>query len=444
MLTSRVTRPRQLLAVGVLSAVGFVAPAAPAGAAGETCLGAPATIVGSGTINGTSGPDVIVGSAVADTIDGGGGHDYICAGAGNDHILGGAGDDQVNDGAGADVVDLGAGADHLTTYSVKDQHDVFQGGPDLDSIHYDRTATVKVNLRTTFADDGEAGEADKISGIEVVSGGSGNDTLTGSDGPDLLFGGNGNDTLTGGLGSDFVNGQEGDDLLVESVADQVADVIYGGNGTDEVSYANRTVSIYIFLTGVPFSGEYDEGDVIHEVENARGGKKHDFIEGTAGGNILIGGDGSDHIVDGLGSDRADGGNGCDFFEQPAGVDFDDVLIGGAGACDEISYGARSSSYHLNINLAAPSSSQGWVFEGDLIEGVEGAYGGAGNDTISGTRTANRLGGGPGSDVLNGVGGADELYANDGVGGNDTVNGGSGRDRAYIDGGDSITNVESTL
>ena len=38
----------------------------------------PATIVGAGTIVGTSGDDVIVGSDGNDTIDGGGGDDIIC------------------------------------------------------------------------------------------------------------------------------------------------------------------------------------------------------------------------------------------------------------------------------------------------------------------------------------------------------------------------------
>ncbi len=427
--------------VGVLSSVALVVPAPPAGAAGETCLGSAATIVGSGTVNGTGGNDVIVGSAVADTIDGGGGHDLICGEAGNDRILGGIGNDHVLDGAGSDVVDLGAGADTLTTYAVKDPRDVFEGGPDIDSIGYDRTATVKVNLRTTFADDGETGEADRIAGIEVVSGGSGNDTLVGSDGPDLLFGGNGHDKLTGGLGADFVNGQEGNDFLLETVVDHAADVIYGGNGTDEVSYANRPATVFIDLNGAPYSGEYDEGDTVREVENARGGRSGDQIVGTSGDNRLYGGDGRDSITDGLGSDTVDGGNGCDYFQQPAVVDHRDVLIGGSGACDSVSYSLRT--INVSVNLGAPTSAQGWMLEDDRITTVEGAFTGNGNDTVTGTNAANYLGSHGGADVINGLGGTDTLSSSDGIGGNDTVNGGPGTDVAHIDGGDSVTNVENT-
>ena len=47
----------------------------------------PATIVGSGTIVGTSGDDVIVGGAEDDRIVGGPGNDIICGEAGNDRAI---------------------------------------------------------------------------------------------------------------------------------------------------------------------------------------------------------------------------------------------------------------------------------------------------------------------------------------------------------------------
>ena len=52
----------------------------------ETCFGRVPTIIGSGSITGTSESDVILGSAGDDVIDGGGGDDYICAEAGNDTV----------------------------------------------------------------------------------------------------------------------------------------------------------------------------------------------------------------------------------------------------------------------------------------------------------------------------------------------------------------------
>jgi len=65
----------------------------PAFAATPTCLGLPATIVGTDphgqVIMGTDGNDVIVGSPGPDTIYGLGGDDIICGMGGDDTIYGG-------------------------------------------------------------------------------------------------------------------------------------------------------------------------------------------------------------------------------------------------------------------------------------------------------------------------------------------------------------------
>jgi len=67
-------------------------------------------IVGSGTINGTNGNDLILGSAGADDITGRQGQDCILGGGGNDTINGNQGDDVVMGGPGDDDLDGGQGA----------------------------------------------------------------------------------------------------------------------------------------------------------------------------------------------------------------------------------------------------------------------------------------------------------------------------------------------
>ena len=77
------------------------------GTATPTCMGLPATKVGTdaaNTINGGSGADVIVGLGGADKIDGKGGKDVICGGLGNDRLTGGTGLDKLDGGDGADVL----------------------------------------------------------------------------------------------------------------------------------------------------------------------------------------------------------------------------------------------------------------------------------------------------------------------------------------------------
>ena len=52
-----------------------------------SCLGRTVTIAGAGTINGTTGNDVILGSSRNDTIHGNGGVDKICGLDGKDAII---------------------------------------------------------------------------------------------------------------------------------------------------------------------------------------------------------------------------------------------------------------------------------------------------------------------------------------------------------------------
>ena len=94
-------RLRRILAVAALATAVVVLGGAETDAlAAASCFGSPATITGTGVIDGTSGNDVIIGSAGADTIDGRGGNDRICALDGNDFVSGGLGNDLLDGGAG--------------------------------------------------------------------------------------------------------------------------------------------------------------------------------------------------------------------------------------------------------------------------------------------------------------------------------------------------------
>jgi Ca2+-binding RTX toxin-like protein len=66
-----------------------------------------------------------------------------------------------------------------------------------------------------------------------VSGGNGNDRITGSKGDDELFGGSGNDVVAGGRGIDFVDLGTGNDVFAWSRGDG-NDTVQGGGGTDTV------------------------------------------------------------------------------------------------------------------------------------------------------------------------------------------------------------------
>ena len=443
---------------------GLVAASPEAGAAGETCNGQVATVVGAGSITGTPGRDIIVGSSGDDSIDAGGGNDLVCAGAGDDTVL---------DGLGKDIVYLGTGDDEVIADPTKDVGDAVHGDAGSDTMSYElRPATVKVTLvNSGTADDGAAGEADKLTDVESAIGGYGKDTLVGTDGPNVLQGGSGNDTITDLGGADVVRGGDGDDKVAQPKYIDPGDDLEGGAGTDEISYAARTpdqgeVAIDLASTaavnGSTLSG--GEHDVVQGFENARGGLGVNRIDGTDGPNVIVmgaqgghvhalggndtvtGGAGPETVDDGLGADVVKLGGGCDVMEQPV-FSAQDVLEGGPATCDSIVYDQRTEPLTINLDPNKPAIKSGERDETDVLHGFERAYGGMSHDIIRGTDGANILDAGPdpvafdGNDYLLGLGGPDLLYAHDGEHFNDAVDGGLGNDYAEIDTGDGNWSVE---
>jgi RTX calcium-binding nonapeptide repeat (4 copies) len=79
--------------------------------------------------------------------------------------------------------------------------------------------------------DGEGGEGDNVHrDVENINGGSANDVLVGSAGPNRIFGFGGDDQITGGGGPDLLRGGDGGDQLF--ARDLVADDVGCGTGSD--------------------------------------------------------------------------------------------------------------------------------------------------------------------------------------------------------------------
>jgi Ca2+-binding RTX toxin-like protein len=139
-------------------------------------------------------------------------------------------------------------------------------------------------------------------------------------------------------------------------------------------------------------------------------------------STLNGGAGDDVLVSGGGNDTLNGGDGRDFLSADGG---DDTLNGGAGN-DVLSGGGGKDT--LN---------------GD--SGNDALSGGAGDDTLNGDDGRDLLDGGRGADHLNGGAGNDFIFAVD-FSDKDTIDGGTNDadtagDRAIIDRGDAVSNVE---
>ena len=268
-------------------------------------------------------------------VKGGAGNDTIVGSSGNDTIFGGPGDDTITGGLGNDTLNGDAGNDTFIEGAATSGADVFNGGAGIDTVSYAaRTNAVTVSI-DGVANDGESGELDKVmADVENITGGAGDDTLTGSTADNVLDGGAGNDTLNGlagndtlrgGAGNDIMNGSDGDDTFDEGTASSGNDTFHGGPGVDTVDYSGRTNDLTVVMDGVTTGGESGEADVVAtDVENLKGGAGDDTITGNAADNQLEGGAGVDTIAGLGGDDVIDGGAGADVIN--CGVGEGDVLL----------------------------------------------------------------------------------------------------------------------
>lgn len=202
---------------------------------------------GNDYLRGTSGNDDMIGDEGDDTIDGGAGDDRIFGGAGNDKLYGGAGNDRIFGGAGNDYIDGGRGDDYI------------EGG-DGDDVIVD------------------------VSGKNVIKGGDGNDTITGTG---IMEGGRGNDKLIAGAADSndtyIYNRGDGRDTIVESAAKSSVsnqDVLKFGAGIDQSQlwFNKQGKDLNISIIGS------DEGVVIKDWY--RGQDKHVETIQLADGKVL--------------------------------------------------------------------------------------------------------------------------------------------------------------
>ena len=346
----------------------------------------------------------------------------------------------------------GNGNDTFNQGSASTGGEVLWGNAGTDTVSYaSRSAAVTVTIGAA-ADDGAAGELDDInSDIEVVTGGSGDDTLTAASGvaatlnggpgndtligdsaADTLNGGAGNDTLRGKGGADTLNGDDGDDTFDEESAANGGDVMNGGAGTDTVDYSARTNDLTVTMDGAAANdGESGEGDnVKSDVENILCGSGNDTVTGNSLNNRIDGAGGNDTL---------NGGAGDDVFVQGSAADGNDHINGGAGV-DTVDYSQRSADITAVLDGTTASGDLG-NSEADILgTDVENLWGGSGDDTLTGNASANELVGGTGDDTLNGLAGDDVLEGGGGAESN-VLDCGAGVDLGYGEG--SGTNAAKT-
>lgn len=390
------------------------------------------------------------------TINGGDGSDSLMGGDGDDKLYGDAGNDKLDGGLGDDYENGGKGADIFDQEDEANGADTLVGGDAVASLSNDtvdyRERTLGVTVTTTksadnfsdtpaewvLGDDGQpdvsvpvegaatpqcsdsldnddadtdvdleddgcfnaddddedfVSEGDNVWDVEILRGGDGNDSLTGSAANDALYGGPGNDVLDGEAGNDKLYGALGDDTEIggagndkffQDGSNNGADTLYGEDGNDTVFYNGRANAVTATVT--TSDGEWDPIDppTLAECDEVDAGGDTNMVDDPrpatdADGDCL--------------ADDNDGETG----ENDNLVDIKKV-VGGRG--------------------------------GDALTGSSTAaailVGQGGKDTLTGGSANDILKGGGGNDTLNGLAGNDRLV---GGGGDDKIDGGDGRDSA---------------
>jgi serralysin len=374
---------------------------------------------GSGqALTGNTDANAIAGGSGADTLDGGDGADTLDGGAGADSLVGGIGDDvyvvdnpgdQISDAAGSrDQVQtslasytLGAGLEQLVGLSTEGQvltgngdANTIQGGAGNDTLEGGAGWDMLVGgdgddvylIDDALEDIDDSSGVDEVRtalhqyslfglGVEKLTGlGLVGQILTGGSGDDTITGGSGDDSIGGGQGADSMAGGDGDDLYsVDNAGDQVSDT----SGVDQVY---TTLASYTLTTGIEkLVGESGLGQA---------------LTGNADANTII-------AASGRGNDTLDGGAGADSLVGWAGNDV--YVIDNAGdqisdtqGLDEVRTTLASYALGAGLEKLTGLSATGQALTGNADRNT--IAGGSGDDTLDGGANSDDLAGGAGNDV----------------------------------------------
>jgi len=303
----------------------------------------------------------------------------------------------------------------------REGNDVLDGGTSgYDTLKEERagnwnlTATSLSNATTGEVDTFDASRFDSIhlvgdsaANVLDASSFSGVVVLDGAGGDDTLIGGSGTNTLTGGPGSDHIDGSRGVDLLVEE-----RDAEFKLTATDLVVGAERDS-----FTGTIESAHLIGGDGANTLD-ARGFNGPVTLEGRGGNDALFGGSQGDVLVGGGGKDGLDGGAGNDVyrFDTDDELDADTVTELPGGGVDTLDF-SESESLSVTVSLALGTDQ---LVNGNLTlrltqpKELENLVGSQQDDVLAGNSGTNVIDGQSGNDRITGDLGSDTLSGGDGV------------------------------
>ncbi|UFN43370.1 calcium-binding protein [Nocardioides okcheonensis] len=454
-------RTTSLTAAGLLGLALAAVPATGATAAGETCRGEAATIVGTGpTLTGTEGRDVIV-TAAARTVVALGGDDLICLSGtpstGTDFI-------NVDAGAGADTVDSTALAPgYYATTVLGAGSDTFVGGRAYDVVFAGEQVALPgggsapgADAEKDTIDTGDARDtvwtgAAGVPNSDAVTLGTGEDDLilAGSAvAPDaVLDGGTGYDGLnllggTGDLGVDLAAGTLTTSLGTARFSGYESASLEVGTGNVSVRGTDGPDRVTVRPTGgaPTLDVATGDGDDVLTVEPATAIAPGSRIDAGTGEDELVAATDAGRLSLDLATQRF-GVGGVDAVAvglEDAFLMAPEVVMDGDDGDNELMWTGCSATLRGGLGDDSLRWQYDYVFEAYEFrcDGDVSMNGGDGRDTLRGSGSDDLLIGGRGHDTVEGRNGDDRIR---GSRGNDRVDGGEGRDRVSGGSGNDVLN-----
>ena len=422
-------RPLPLLATGLLTAT-LLSTTTPTYAAGETCQGRPATIVGQplqSPLLGTEGPDVVVtnGAIRVDTL---GGDDLVCVTdvtrPGVLTLRTGAGNDVVDASASGSWIDaeLGSGSDHYTASTGRDSVELGStDGPSRIDLEADTV------VATTGVRPGQSGDEYTSGMLDIAN-------------PDVLdLAGDGHTIRWGGTqaaGSRVAVGTSASllpDLGLGDVVIDAASRSWTEDGAPVLWWSGDIVRFEVG-PGAPESLSImgSDRDEYVGVFLSRGARTVERYALGGGSDVLVSQDGAGRrgsaYVGGPGEDSIDlwAGKRLDLDLARGRLEnrifgathrstfrgWDHVRVGakkmtvlGTRKADDIRFYACTATIRGRAGKDSLESRRtgddGDLLDCDARRSRIRIHGDSGNDTISGSRGKDLLVGGPGRDTING-------------------------------------------
>jgi len=304
--------------------------------------------------------------------------------------------------------------------------------------------------------------------VQNVTGTAGNDAIIGGSGADIISGGDGADVITGGIGIDNLSGGNGDDIFSVGTASHftgltAAEVVSGGSGNDTLRFVAGTAAVVaasdlagltsveviqtqdstgnfsVTLTDAVYTadgvtaltidaGSMTTGDLTVAASALSAANSLTVTRNTAtanGGDSIVFGAGNDTLkinsdILGQANTTLTGGTGTDTIEITHATGQTPTLTALTTGFERITFATATGTISLTTNDTNVASGATLTVDGSAKTGaltfvgtaeLDGKFaitGGSGADALTGGSGADTISGGTGVDTITGGLGADSL------------------------------------